>query len=101
MGWAWGCDEFMVGRGKSDTRGEVLCEKDGSGGCLPGGPGQGSCGAWGLRVCCEASGPGDRAHSQRGLETRGQKHGRSGAGKHLGEEDEQGWETHCQAFMAW
>ena len=37
-GWAWGCDEFTVGPGECDTHGEVLCEEDGSGGCLPGGP---------------------------------------------------------------
>lgn len=30
-GGAWGCDEFMVGPGKSGTHCEVLCEREGSG----------------------------------------------------------------------
>ena len=46
-GWAWGCDEFTVGPGECDTHREVLCEEDGSGGCLPGGPRAGRPGVWG------------------------------------------------------
>lgn len=56
-GWTWGSDEFTAGPGKSDTHGELLCGKDGCGGRLPGGPGQGGRGARGLSVSCEVLGP--------------------------------------------
>ena len=78
-GWAWGCDEFTVGPGECDTHGEVLCEEDGSGGCLPGGPRAGRPGVWGAERQLRGEGGGweERGRQARGgPETRGGKRGR-------------------------
>lgn len=70
-GGAWGCDEFMVGPGKSDTHCEVLCEREGSGAACQAARGR------------EAGACGGQASAVRrgGQEERGHKAG--GAWKHV------------------
>lgn len=56
---------------------------------------------WGPSVSREARGPGgEKAQGRRCLEACAEVWMGSAAGQDLGEEDEQVWGTHCQAFMA-